>query len=327
MNKLISIVVPVYNVEKYIEHCVVSLFEQDFEDIEYIFVNDCTPDNSVKILESIIEKYPNRKPNVKIIHHKENRGLGWARNTGLKHATGKYVLHTDSDDWVELDMVSSLYNKTKETDADIVCCNMVVECSHKQVNIKTPQASSPSKFLTEIIKNHMHSSLCTKLIKRTLYIENCIYPSKEISTREDGWLLTRLLVFAKNIVYVEKILYHYREVQSSITHSVSQKNYNDLKFYAESTEKFLKQHNQWQPNKNYLYAEILYCILSFLGKDNHYENYQQIINFVYPKANKLKYILYIQNSLIKIKCILVMLKLYNVLNLLLKFKKLLTSQK
>ncbi len=121
MNRYsVSIIVPIYNVEKYIERCAVSLFEQDFEDIEYIFVNDCTPDNSIQILEEVIEKYPNRKSNVKIIHYKANKGLGSARKTGLEQATGEYVLHIDSDDWVELDMVLCLYNKAIETDADIV---------------------------------------------------------------------------------------------------------------------------------------------------------------------------------------------------------------
>ncbi len=101
VNEKVSIIVPIYNVEKYIERCAVSLFEQDFEDIEYIFVNDCTPDNSVEILEKVIEKYPNRKSHLKIVHHKENKGLGSARNTGLEQATGNYILHIDSDDWCE----------------------------------------------------------------------------------------------------------------------------------------------------------------------------------------------------------------------------------
>ncbi len=324
MNKpKVTIITPIYNVEKYIERCVVSLFEQDFEDIEYLFVNDCTPDNSVEILEKIIEKYPNRKPNIKIIHHEKNRGLGWARNTGLKHATGKYILHTDSDDWCDLNMVSSLYSKAKETDADIVCCDMLIEGLDTQKYIKTPQVASPQAFLTEIIKDNMCSSLCTKLIKRSLYIENNMYPPKEISTREDGWLLTRLLVFAKKITYVDTTFYHYRMIQGSISKSLSEKHYNDLKFYAETTEQFLKQHNLWEQNKDYLCIEILQCIISFTYKTENYEECFKMIDFVYPKANKLKYLW--GNSKInygaKIKYSLLMLGLHRMVKVLLKIKK------
>ncbi len=290
MNKpKVTIITPIYNVEKYIERCAVSLFEQNFENIEYIFVNDCTPDNSVEVLEKIIEKYPNRKPNIKIIHHEENKGSGATRKTGIENATGKYTIQIDSDDWVELDMISALYNKAKETDADIVCCNMVREYSHKKEYFKTPQISSPTKFITEIIKNNIYSSLCTKLIKRILYTENNIYPPKEISLREDGWIVTRLLVFAKQIAYVDKTLYHYINYnQVSITTIISEKHYSDMKFYAETTEKFLKEHNLWEQNKNYFYAEVLSYIAHFTIKVDNSVNCEQLIDVIYPKANKLK---------------------------------------
>ena len=97
----VSVVVPIYNVSQYIERCVRSLFEQTLQDIEYIFVNDCTPDASIAILEKLMEEYPARKKQSQVIHHEKNQGLACSRIDGVKVATGKYIIHCDSDDWVD----------------------------------------------------------------------------------------------------------------------------------------------------------------------------------------------------------------------------------
>ena len=97
---LVSIVIPVFGVEKYIEKCSRSLFEQDYPDIEFIFVNDHTTDNSIKILESLIKEYPQREKDIYIINKQQNEGLPQARATGLKYCHGSYIIHVDSDDWV-----------------------------------------------------------------------------------------------------------------------------------------------------------------------------------------------------------------------------------
>ena len=117
----VSVCIPVYGVEKYIERCARSLFEQTMTDgIEFIFVNDCTTDKSIEILERILAEYPGRQAQTKIIHHATNKGLVAARNTGLAHATGDYIIHCDSDDWVDLNFYESLYKKAVETGADVV---------------------------------------------------------------------------------------------------------------------------------------------------------------------------------------------------------------
>ena len=96
----VSILVPIYGVERFIERCARSLFEQTYPNIEYVFVNDCTADRSVEILKELVEDYPGRKDAVKIISHEKNRGLAAARNTALENATGVFICHVDSDDWV-----------------------------------------------------------------------------------------------------------------------------------------------------------------------------------------------------------------------------------
>ena len=95
----VSICVPVYGVEKYIERCAISIFEQTYTNLECIFVNDCTKDNSIKILYNVIERYPQRREKIRIIQHDCNRGLAAARNTALEAASGDYILHVDSDNY------------------------------------------------------------------------------------------------------------------------------------------------------------------------------------------------------------------------------------
>ena len=116
----ISVLVPVYGVERYIEECAVSLFEQTYENLEYIFVDDYTPDDSVNILLNVIEHYEKRKEQVRIIRHDYNRGLGAARATALEAASGDFVIAVDSDDKLAIDAIEKLCRLQQTVDADIV---------------------------------------------------------------------------------------------------------------------------------------------------------------------------------------------------------------
>lgn len=111
----ISVIIPVYGVERYIEQCACSLFEQTMQDgIEFIFVDDCSPDKSIEILENVLREYPHREQQVKIIRHTENQGLGGARKTGMEYATGEYIIHCDSDDWVEPECMKRFIEKLRK---------------------------------------------------------------------------------------------------------------------------------------------------------------------------------------------------------------------
>lgn len=122
----VSVIIPVYGVEKYIERCVRSLFEQTLDDIEYLFIDDCTPDRSIDILKQVLEEFPHRKCQVVIHRMKQNSGQAKVREWGMRNATGEYVIHCDSDDWVETDMYRLMYDEAKRIDADIVMCGYKV---------------------------------------------------------------------------------------------------------------------------------------------------------------------------------------------------------
>ena len=122
----VSVIVPVYGVEKYIDRCARSLFEQTLDDIEYLFIDDCTPDRSIDILQQVLDEYPQRKPQVVIHRMEKNSGQAAVRKWGMQNATGEYVIHCDSDDWVDTDMYRAMYEKAKEEEADVVVCDYFV---------------------------------------------------------------------------------------------------------------------------------------------------------------------------------------------------------
>ena len=205
MSPKVSILVPVYNVEAFIERCAVSLFEQTFDDIEYIFVNDCTPDNSIEVLKKVIEKYPNRNSHIKIIHHKTNRGLAGARNTGIQNATGDYILHIDSDDYIELDTVRLLYNSALNNDSDMVVCDYILEWKSQRKLILQNWDSSNKEFIKKVLTVEAMPCVWNKLIRRSIYIDNNVKAIEGVNFGEDLSVLPKLLYFAKKIKFLGQI--------------------------------------------------------------------------------------------------------------------------
>ena len=239
----ITVIVPVYRVEKYIERCARSLFEQSLDDIEYIFVNDCTPDNSIEILQKTLDQYPNRKDSCKIIHHKKNKGLTSTRNTGLAIATGEYIAHCDSDDWVEKTMYEELYNKAKKENADIVYSDI------KMVFTRASQiysAADFSKEKTDLMKNYISSTwtcLVNMIVKRELYEANDLKSPTHLCYCEDFWLSVRLFHFASKIEYINKAFYNYNRLnEDSITHKLDYRTERqEQAAYLETIEFFKEQ--------------------------------------------------------------------------------------
>ena len=119
----VSVIIPIFKVRDFIERCAVSLFEQTLKEVEYIFVDDASPDDSIKVLKSCIERYPERQARTTILTHEHNQGLPAARNTGLAAASGEYVFHCDSDDYVERNMLEEMYEAAKAKDADMAYCD------------------------------------------------------------------------------------------------------------------------------------------------------------------------------------------------------------
>lgn len=214
----VSILVPVYGVENYIERCARSLFEQTYENIEFVFVDDCSPDNSIQELEKIIKNYPNRKGQIKIIHHEKNIGLSGARHTAINNATGDFVIHVDSDDWMDLNTVEKLVNKQIVTNADIVSCDMITEGCKTHTVFSVPQISNPHEMIISYLSSDKSHQLCGRLIKKRLY-EQILGPRVGVDNGEDTQTMPQLFYYSNQLANVKECLYHYFMYKDSMTHS------------------------------------------------------------------------------------------------------------
>lgn len=220
---LVSVLVPVYGVEKYIERCAVSLFEQTYPDIEYIFVNDCTPDRSMDILRSVAARYPARSARMHIIDNAENRGVGATRAAAIAAATGDCLMHVDSDDYVPPRAVELLCRKMEETGADIVDGGWQrVTSEGLSAPVYPCRCRSDRRYLSLMLcQNVVSNRMWGRLFRRGLYTENNITLVAGIDYCEDYSLMTRLMFFARR-TFIDDVVYYYSdENKSSYTHTVS----------------------------------------------------------------------------------------------------------
>lgn len=204
----VSILVPVYNVEKYIERCIVSLFEQSYENIEYIFVNDCTPDSSIDIIKRVVSKYPNRIPQIKIVNHDKNKGIAATRNTAVNYSTGDYLMYVDSDDYVDRDAVKALVDKIEIEKADIVICDYyVVDKITRFVENNVPLEKEI--YIKALMTKQIAPSLWGKLYNAAYYKATRIQFYESQNYGEDYATIPRLVYYAHKIVKLQRPLYYY----------------------------------------------------------------------------------------------------------------------
>ena len=241
----VSILVSFYNSSKYIEKCARSLFEQSFKDIEFIFVNDGSTDDSIEKLKNVIIQFPAIKDQIKIVNHDINKGSGAARNTGVIEANGDYIAAVDSDDYIESDMIETLYEKAISENADIIISDLFMEYNNRTEYLVDYLSNDKNDHLEDIIKNHeSHTFLCNKLIKSDLYKRaECIVPFG-LNYMEDRHILTRQFFFARKIVKVNKAFYHYIHYNpNSITKTKGKMHFENTILFWNELDNFLLKEN------------------------------------------------------------------------------------
>lgn len=220
LNPKVSICVPVYGVEKYIERCARSLFEQTYKNIEFIFINDCTKDNSIKVLEDTLKDYPTIGENVIIVEHEYNKGLAGARNTGVSNASGEFILWVDSDDSIDRSAVEKLIKVQMENLSDIVCYDIKVFFKDRIEFYTNDDYSSPEDFVLKMLLGEAPHQLCGHLIRRSLYVTNGITAVEGVNQAEDYQVMPRLAYYATKVSTLHEALYHYdRTTESSYSNN------------------------------------------------------------------------------------------------------------
>lgn len=206
---MVSIVIPVYGVEKYIERCAESLFRQTYSNIEYIFVDDCTPDASIALMEAVLEKYPTRKEGVNVVKNISNRGLAAVRNIGVKHCHGQFLLHVDSDDWIKEDVVARCVEEQRKHDADIVVYDRKVWSNNGIQTVHVNEAENKEQFLAQMLRRERNISIWGMLIRTSLYTDHHIECVEGVNMSEDYQTSPRLAYYAKNVAFAHDTYYNY----------------------------------------------------------------------------------------------------------------------
>lgn len=317
MENKVSILVPVYGVEKYIEQCAISLMEQTYDNIEYIFVNDCTKDNSINILREVLDRYPQRKCQVQIITHERNRGLAAARNTALDASTGDYLWHVDSDDWIAQDAVEKLVNKALKVKADIIIFDYYNVrrngTSRSLINYKDRES-----YISDVLLHSIAGSVWNKFFNAVFYRNSGVRSIEGLNHGEDYAIIPRLLHKAQRISILDGALYYYNLTnQSSYTRNIS-------------VDSIMNVHHAYKINIDYFinvkdedkYSSILrilpYRSMLALIKRADRRHYEKIVH-LYPEC--FKYNTTNLSVIDRVMIILLKKKMYALLAILIKTYK------
>ena len=288
-NTKVSIIIPIYNVEKYLEECIDSAINQTYSNLEIILVDDKSPDSSGKISD----KYAKKDDRIKVIHKRNNGGLSAARNTGIKYSTGDLLMFVDSDDILHRDAVSILSNKLLKTDSDLIYFEFDTFTDKPDFNKWLPPAS---KYMenNEVFslkkmpgKNRFmpfSASACKLFVKKEILIKNNIAFNESIKRCEDYPFFYGVLVSSEKISYINKALYFYRQSRDGSITSDS-KNIEYFIVALEETYKFLENHNVWNEFKDdfrNLLIHYLYHYTTFYDMNEDY------IKFAKKMLNKIK---------------------------------------
>lgn len=271
----VSVIIPVYGVEKYIERCAISLFEQTLESIEYIFINDCTPDKSIDILKGIVDQYPKRAPHVRILNMPRNSGQAAVRNFGISMVNGQYTIQCDSDDWVDVSMYEKMYEQAVMNDADVVVCDFY---NANRMNNK-PSKAFPlcrTDVPKKLIDWHCAGQLWNKMYRTSVYKNRAIILPQD-NMGEDMAMVYQMAFFCKKVVYIPQCLYYFFSNPNSITHAHSDekvlRHYLQTCKNASIVEQFYKQNGYYGEVSKYI--ELIKNdernkILPLLKKDTKY---------------------------------------------------------
>jgi len=262
MDELISIIVPVYNVEKYLNKCLDSIMTQTYKNLEIILVDDGSTDNS----GMICDEYSRKDNRIKVIH-KANGGVSDARNKGLEIASGDFIGFVDSDDWIDCDMYKFLYEGIKTYNADIsicghydVCYNEILHITHVKKTIIYNRCEAIEELVND---NTFRCYLWNKLFKKNLF-NKIKFPIEFpiVRTNEDKAVMYKLFDQANTIVYLHNVLYFYRKRQGSI-YSRPRSFVNIYGNYKAELERYFYLKEKYPTIENFLFRKLIYSSLFF----------------------------------------------------------------
>ena len=286
MDVKVSVIVPVYNSEKYLHKCIDSLLNQSLNEIEIILVNDGSKDTSGQICED----YAMKNDNI-IVVHLENGGPARARNTGIKIAKGEYLAFCDSDDYVHSDMYEKLYNNAKMYNCDISMCGIAYDFGDRVVlkNFKYNRFYKNRDEVKTILKGIYDCDYdgiagpTNKLYRKSIVVDNNVVFDESMIRGEDFWFNFGCLKVANTLSYIDECLYYYYQNESSIMHDPSN---NSYEHWVSNRKRLLKENEKFgfEIDYNKFYKDFIYKVILFCRdkvKLNQTENANEIFDDEY----------------------------------------------
>ncbi len=281
----VSVIVTIYNREKYIVECARTLFEQTLDDIELLFIDDASTDHSIKKLNDLLEQYPARKSMTRIISLEHNSGRAVARQTGIDNVTGEFVIHVDSDDWVDQDMLELLYKTAKETNADIVGCNLTHEYGNYQCVFKQSYSGDVDENIRRLLNGKIFPSLCTSLTRTSLIKDNDITFPQGIDTGEDLLFNLHLYLHADSVVGIDSPSYHYRHTEDSGSFKLTEKSINSLIEVARRIEVLMRDTGNYEKFEHEIQYRKFYMKCTLIANFDN-QTYNKLWLKLFPETHK-----------------------------------------
>lgn len=277
-NPKISVIVAVYKAEAYLHRCVDSLLAQTFQDFEILLIDDGSPDHSGKICDD----YAKQDARIRVFH-KENGGVGSARQCGIDHARGEYTTHVDPDDWVEPTMLEEMYAKAKEDDADMVLADWYLEYvdDTKYVN-QQPSSLDVKTVLSDFLCFKLKISLCGRLICTSCYKNSHIIFPLNIAYGEDNSVLIKMLCKMRKISYLPYAYYHYDSYSNSNSLSRNRKDIAsvyDMIFNSYKDDLYAFSHQLYRMHFSLL-AYLIFIDDLLLASDYKKKYYKSLLVFL-----------------------------------------------
>lgn len=264
-NPKISVICPVYNVEKYIHRCLNSILNQTFTNFELILIDDGSKDNS----GIICDEYAYKDSRITVIH-KQNGGVASARQVGTDIARGNYIIHVDPDDWVSQDYLEKLFSKAHETDADVIICDYYIADDKTYHHCKQEPYALDAESILLSLFHKIHGSLWNKLIKQECYKKYDLHFVSEVNYCEDVLLLVQLLLHSEvKAAYLDEALYFYYQgnnnsITKIITDDIIKTKYN----YILNLERILPVRHQNIAQKEKMNMFFYFWEIGYLSIDN-----------------------------------------------------------
>lgn len=292
MLKKVSIIIPIYNVDLYLDKCLYSVVNQTYKDIEIILVNDGSTDRSLEIAEGFAQKDERI-----VLYSQVNGGLSAARNTGMRLASGDYILFLDSDDWLSLDAVKWMYERILQDKADVLCCRSqfenLIRGKIAPSRLKTLDILSGHNILKDaLLTLNFHTSAWAKMYKRNFLLENQL-SFKDGIVNEDTLFSIQTACIATKVSFINNICFHILEREGSISRSSQERLFRDMDIALTQAKEFLITHGRWDTEIEELFyaryvKSMLYNLLQ-IAQRLPFSEYERIYNICINETSYLEY--------------------------------------